>query len=101
MRRSRIDDGLKTPEADYEDGRAAMRQQHHEDEIGGAACPYPFGDKDRTNGRVNWLTGYYDQFVDDSEIRARDTLGLPLVNWVPPAEEGGKKKGKHHVRERN
>jgi hypothetical protein len=52
------------------------------------------------NHRTNWLTGYYDQFVDDSEIRAREKMGLPLINWVPPPDEP-KKKAKHHVRERN
>jgi hypothetical protein len=77
-----------------------MCHQRHEDPISGSDCPYPAGDKDRSNSRTNWLTGYYDQFVDDSEIRAREKMGLPLINWVPPSDEP-KKKAKHHVRERN
>jgi hypothetical protein len=76
-----------------------MRDSDHQD-LSGNSCPYSATDRQVANHRTNWLTGYYDQFVDDSEIRAREKMGLPLINWVPPPDEP-KKKAKHHVRERN
>ena len=90
-------DPRNSPEADYEAGRAAMRDSDHQD-LSGISCPYSPTDRQTANHRTNWLTGFYDQFVDDSEIKARERMGLPLINWVPPKEE---KKAKHHARERN
>lgn len=99
LNRKRPESSGNTPEADYEAGRAAMRDSDHQD-LSGNSCPYSPTDRQLANHRTNWLTGYYDQFVDDSEIKARERMGLPLINWVPPSDEP-KKKAKHHVRERN
>jgi ribosome modulation factor len=50
-------------------------------------CPYQFGDDTTKAQRVAWLTGFYDEVVDQTELRVRRKLGLPEVNWTPPPEK--------------
>ena len=73
------------PQTVHQAGRTARAEQQDRHDISASQCPYPAREHAVARERVEWLTGYYDQFVDESEIRARERMGLPLVNWpVPP-----------------
>lgn len=75
------------PADEYAAGRAARAHEPHESRPQGLACPYETGDKAVERERCHWLRGYYDEFVDCSERRARQRMGLRVFNWVPEPEK--------------
>lgn len=84
-----------SPEDDYQAGREfRTREQGARNDLSGSGCPFPHGDRENTDRRTRWLSGYYDEFVEERELWARKKLGLPLVNWTPPPEEPKKTKGR-------
>lgn len=84
-----------SPEADYLSGREARKgEAGAREDLSGRACPFEHGDRENCDRRTRWLSGYYDEFVDERELWAREKLGLPLVNWTPPPEEPKKTRGK-------
>lgn len=87
--------GPVSPADDYRAGREYRKQEGGaSQDLSGVACPFEHGDRENSDRRTRWLTGYYDEFVDERELWAREELGLPLVNWTPPPEEPKKTKGR-------
>lgn len=84
-----------SPEDDYLAGRDARKQEHGaRQDLSGSACPFEHGDRENSDRRTRWLSGYYDEFVDERELWARAKLGLPLACWTPPPEATKKTKGR-------
>lgn len=96
--------GVPTPEQVYMQGRATADLDTWRKVVpptmdpsvkcgdGVAACPYKFGDETTKAARLDWINGFYAEIVDQAELKCRKSLGLPEINWDPPAEQ--KVKGK-------
>lgn len=96
--------GLPTPAQVYMQGRAAADLTAYRKVVpptmdpsvkcgdGVAACPYPHRDETTKAARLDWISSFYAELVDQAELRCRKGLGLPEINWDPPAET--KVKGK-------
>lgn len=74
---------------EYQAGRQARARQINKTDWSGSQCPFPPSQFQPGYGasRVEWLLGYYDQAVDESELKARTALGLRLVNIDVEAEQ--------------
>lgn len=84
-----------SPADDYRAGREHRKQEAGaRQDLSGSACPFAHDDRQNSDRRTRWLTGYYDEFVDERELWARERLGLPPINWTPPPEEAKKTKGR-------
>lgn len=62
------------PTEEYLLGQAARRNQRDKLDISGCQCPYKQGIQ--SGLRVQWLTGYYGEFVEEVAARVRKNLGL-------------------------
>lgn len=90
--------GVPTPAQVYMQGRAAADLSTYRKVVpptmdpsvkcgdGVAACPYRFGDETTKAARLDWISGFYSELVDQAELRCRKALGLKEECWDPPLE---------------